>query len=40
MYMGAYLVKPNEHEFATIVGKPKNKKDMINKGKELKNPSI
>ena len=36
MYMGAYLVKPNEHEFATIVGKPKNKKDMINKGKELK----
>ena len=34
--MGAYLVKPNEHEFATIVGKPKNKKDMINKGKELK----
>ena len=26
----------NEHEFATIVGKPKNKKDMINKGKELK----
>ncbi len=36
MYRGAYLVKPNELEFATIVGKPKNKADMIKKGKELK----
>ncbi len=36
MYEGAFLVKPNEHEFATIVGNPKNKKDMISKGKNLK----
>ena len=25
MYNGAYLIKPNELEFETIVGKPKNK---------------
>ena len=37
IYNGAYLVKPNELEFETIVGKPKNKSDMIKKGKELKN---
>merc|ERR1711991_362711 len=36
IYNGAYLVKPNELEFETIVGKPKNKTDMIRKGKELK----
>ena len=36
IYNGAYLVKPNELEFETIVGKPKNKNDMIKKGKELK----
>ena len=36
IYKGAYLVKPNELEFETIVGKPKNKNDMIKKGKELK----
>ena len=36
MYNGAYLIKPNELEFETIVGKPKNKQDMIKKGKELK----
>ena len=36
IYKGAFLVKPNELEFETIVGKPKNNKDMIQKGKELK----
>ncbi len=36
MYEHAFLVKPNEYEFETIVGKPKNMKDMIRKGKELK----
>ena len=36
IYNGAYLVKPNELEFETIVGKSKNKTDMIRKGKELK----
>ena len=30
------MVKPNELEFETIVGKPKNNKDMIQKGRELK----
>ncbi len=37
MYNNAYLIKPNELEFSVIVGKTKNKKDMIKKGKELKN---
>ncbi len=36
IYKGAFLVKPNELEFETIVGKPKNNKDMIQKGRELK----
>ena len=36
IYKGAYLVKPNELEFETIVGKPKNKNDMMKKGKQLK----
>ncbi len=36
MYKNAYMVKPNELEFSTIMGKIKNKKDMIAKGKKLK----
>ena len=36
MYAGAYLVKPNELEFEIIAGKPKNKQDMVKRGKELK----
>ena len=36
IYKGAFLVKPNELEFETIVGKLKNNKDMIQKGRELK----
>ena len=34
-YKRAYMVKPNELEFSTIIGKPKNKNDMIKKGKQL-----
>ncbi|MBL6700267.1 MAG: D-glycero-beta-D-manno-heptose-7-phosphate kinase [Gammaproteobacteria bacterium] len=34
-YKGAYMVKPNEFEFSTIIGKPKNKNDMVKKGKQL-----
>jgi D-beta-D-heptose 7-phosphate kinase/D-beta-D-heptose 1-phosphate adenosyltransferase len=29
------MVKPNELEFSTITGKPKNKNDMLKKGKKL-----
>ena len=36
MYKNAYMVKPNELEFSMIMGKIKNKKDMIAKGKKLK----
>ena len=36
MYENAYMVKPNELEFSMIMGKIKNKKDMIAKGKKLK----
>jgi D-beta-D-heptose 7-phosphate kinase/D-beta-D-heptose 1-phosphate adenosyltransferase len=36
IYESAYMVKPNELEFSMIVGKIKNKKDMIAKGKKLK----
>jgi D-beta-D-heptose 7-phosphate kinase/D-beta-D-heptose 1-phosphate adenosyltransferase len=36
MYENAYMVKPNELEFSVIMGKIKNKKDMIAKGKKLK----
>ena len=36
MYAGAYLVKPNELEFEIIAGKPKNKQDMVKRGKKLK----
>ena len=36
MYTNAYMVKPNELEFSMIMGKIKNKKDMIAKGKKLK----
>lgn len=36
IYEGAFLVKPNELEFEAVVGKPKNKNDMIKKGRELK----
>lgn len=35
VYQNAYMVKPNELEFSTIIGKPKNKNDMIKKGKQL-----
>ena len=36
IYENAYMVKPNELEFSMIMGKIKNKKDMIAKGKKLK----
>ncbi len=36
MYEGAYLVKPNEYEFSLIMGKSKNKREMIAHGKQLK----
>ena len=36
MYENAYMVKPNELEFSVIMGKIKNKKDMLSKGKKLK----
>lgn len=36
MYENAYMVKPNELEFSLIMGKAKTKKDMISKGKKLK----
>ena len=36
IYQNAYMVKPNELEFSMIMGKIKNKKDMIAKGKKLK----
>ena len=36
IYENAYMVKPNELEFSIIMGKIKNKKDMIAKGKKLK----
>jgi D-beta-D-heptose 7-phosphate kinase/D-beta-D-heptose 1-phosphate adenosyltransferase len=36
IYENAYMVKPNELEFSMIMGKIKNKKDMIVKGKKLK----
>ena len=35
MYKGAYMIKPNELEFTTIVGESKNKNEMIKKGKQL-----
>lgn len=35
MYQGAYMIKPNELEFTTIVGESKNKNEMIKKGKQL-----
>ena len=36
MYKNAYMIKPNELEFSVIMGKIKNKRDMITKGKILK----
>ena len=36
MYENAYMVKPNELEFSMIMGKIKNKRDLIAKGKKLK----
>ena len=36
MYENAYMIKPNELEFSMIVGKIKNKRDMIAKGRKLK----
>ncbi len=36
IYEGAFLIKPNENEFSVIAGNSKNKRDMINKGKKLK----
>jgi len=36
MYENAYMVKPNELEFSTIVGPIKNKRDLIAKGRKLK----
>ena len=36
MYEGAFLIKPNEHEFRIVAGKANNKRDMIARGKQLK----
>ena len=36
MYENAFMIKPNELEFSMIMGKIKNKRDMITKGKKLK----
>ena len=36
MYENAYMIKPNELEFSMIMGKIKDKRDMITKGKKLK----
>ncbi len=36
IYKNAYMIKPNELEFSVIMGKIKNKRDMITKGKILK----
>jgi len=36
MYEGAFLIKPNEHEFQIVAGKINNKRDMVARGKQLK----
>ena len=37
IYKNSFLIKPNELEFDIITGQTKNKKQMIEKGKKLKN---